>query len=94
MSLTNWKGEVYHPALKPVKSALRRHGGEGGYEQPPIQSFVVYLTAKKFVYLSFVRFKKTLPGFDHHLPANCLVFPLLSDSEHYQSLETALTNVG
>jgi hypothetical protein len=35
-----------------------------------------------------------LPGFDRHLPAKCSVFPLLFGVEHYESLETALTNVG
>jgi hypothetical protein len=35
-----------------------------------------------------------LPGFDQHLPAKFSVFPLLSGSEHYQSLEIPLTNVG
>jgi hypothetical protein len=33
-----------------------------------------------------------LPGFDQHLPVKCFVFPL--GAEHYQSLETALTDVG
>jgi hypothetical protein len=40
---------VYRPALKPAQSALCRRGGEGGYEQPSKQSFVVYLTARKLV---------------------------------------------
>jgi hypothetical protein len=55
---------------------------------------VVYITAKKFIWLIFMGFEKTLPGFDQHLPAKCWVFPLLFDAEHNQSLETALTNVG
>jgi hypothetical protein len=42
-------GGVYRPALRPAQSALCRHGGEGGYEQPSKQSSVVYLTAKKLV---------------------------------------------
>jgi hypothetical protein len=42
-------GGVYLPALKPAQSALCRPGGEGGYEQPSKQSFMVYLTAKKLV---------------------------------------------
>jgi hypothetical protein len=40
---------VYRPNLKPAQSALCRHGGEGGYEQPSKQVFVGYLTAKKLV---------------------------------------------
>jgi hypothetical protein len=71
-----------------------RHGGEGGYEQPSKQSFLEYLTAKKFIQLIFVGFEKTLPGFDQQLPAKCSVFPLLFGAEHYHSLETALPNVG
>jgi hypothetical protein len=55
--------------------------------------FVVYLTAK-LVYLIFVGFEKTLPGFDEHLPAKCSVLPFLFGAEHYKSLETAVTNVG
>jgi hypothetical protein len=35
-----------------------------------------------------------LPGFDQHLPAKCSVFPHLICTEHNQSLEIALTNVG
>jgi hypothetical protein len=42
-------GGVYRPALTPAQSALCRHGGEGSYEQPSKQSFLVYLTAKKLV---------------------------------------------
>jgi hypothetical protein len=53
------------------------HGNEGGYEQSSKQSFVVYLTAKKLVYLIFVGFEKALPGFDQHIPTKCSVFPLL-----------------
>jgi hypothetical protein len=53
----------------------------------------VHLTAKELVWLIFVGFEKMLPGFDEELPANCSVFPLLSSAEHYQSLETALTDV-
>jgi hypothetical protein len=52
--------------LKPAQSALYAYGGEGGYEQPSKQSFVVYLTAKKLVQLISVGFDKTLPGFDQH----------------------------
>jgi hypothetical protein len=70
-----------------------RHGDESGYEQPSEQSFVVYLTAKKLLYLISVGFDNTLPGFDQHLPAQCSVFPILFCAEHYQSLEIALTNV-
>jgi hypothetical protein len=55
---------------------------------------VVQLTEKKLVYLIFVGFEKTLPGFDQHLPATSSVFPLLFGAEHYQSLEIALINVG
>jgi hypothetical protein len=35
-----------------------------------------------------------LPGFDELLPEKCSVSTLLFRAEHYQSLETALTNVG
>jgi hypothetical protein len=38
-------------------------------------------------------FEKTLPGFDQYFPAKCSVSPLLLGAEHYQSLETAVTNV-
>jgi hypothetical protein len=38
---------------------------------------VVYITAKKLVYLISVSFEKTLPGFNQKLPAKCSVFPLL-----------------
>jgi hypothetical protein len=55
---------------------------------------VVYLTAKKLVWLTFVGFEKTVSGFDQHLPAKCSVFSLLFGAEHYQSVEIALTNVG
>jgi hypothetical protein len=41
-----------------------------------------------------VGFEKTLPGFDQQLPVKCSVFPLIFGAEHYQSLETALSNVG
>jgi hypothetical protein len=68
--------------------------GEGGYEQPSKQSFVVYLTAEKLVKLIFVGFEKTLPGFDQQLPAKCSVFPLLFGAEHYHSLEIALSKIG
>jgi hypothetical protein len=51
-------------------------------------------TAKKLVSLIFVDLEKTLSGFDQHLPSKCSVFPLLFGAGHYQSLETALTNVG
>jgi hypothetical protein len=87
-------GGVYRPASKPSQSVLRRHGGEGGYEKHYKQSFLVYLAAKKLVYLIFVGFQETLPGFDQHLPANCSGFPLLFGAEHYQSLEIGLTNFG
>jgi hypothetical protein len=70
-----------------------RHGAEADYEQPSKHSFVVYLTAKKLVYLIFVGFEKTLSGFGQQLPANCSVFLFLSGAEYYQSLEIALTNV-
>jgi hypothetical protein len=40
---------VYRLDLKPAQSALCRHGGEGSYEQPSKQLFVVYLTAKKLI---------------------------------------------
>jgi hypothetical protein len=63
----NANGRVYHPALGPPLSALCRHEGQGGYEHPSKQSFVLYTTAKKFVQLIFVAFEKTLPGPDHHL---------------------------
>jgi hypothetical protein len=68
-----------------------RRAGEGGYEQPSKKSF--YLTTKKLVWLIFMGFEKTLPGFDQQLPAKCSVFPFLFGAEHYQSLEIALTNV-
>jgi hypothetical protein len=55
---------------------------------------VVYVTAKKFVWLIFVGFEKTLSGFDQHLPAKSSVSQLLSGAEHYKSLEIALANVG
>jgi hypothetical protein len=55
-----------------------RHGGEGGYEQPYKQSLMMYLTATKVVYLIFMGFEKTLPGFDQHFTAKCLGFPLFS----------------
>jgi hypothetical protein len=71
-----------------------RHGGEGGYEQLSKESFVVYLTAKKLVWLIFVGFEKTLPGFDQHFPVTCSVCQSLFGAEHYQSLEIALTNIG
>jgi hypothetical protein len=71
-----------------------RHGSESGYKQPSKQSFVVYLTAKKFVYLIFVGFVKTLPGFDQYSPVKYSVFPLFFGAAHHQSLEIALTNVG
>jgi hypothetical protein len=61
---------------------------------PSKQSFVVYLTAKKLVQLIFVGFKKMLPGLNQHLPVKCSVSPLFFGAEHYQSLKTALTNVG
>jgi hypothetical protein len=64
-----------------------RHGGEGGYEQPSKQSFVVYLIAKKFVWLLFMGFEKTLP-------AKCSVLLFRFRAEHNQSLETAVTNIG
>jgi hypothetical protein len=38
-------------------SMASSYGGEGGYEQPSKQSFVVYLPAKKLVYLNFVDFE-------------------------------------
>jgi hypothetical protein len=41
-----------------------------------------------------VRKVSELPGFDQSLPVKCSIFPLLFGAEHYQSLETALTNVG
>jgi hypothetical protein len=59
---------------------------------PP--NVVVQLTAKKLVYLISVGLEETLPGVDQHLPGKCSVFPLLFGAEQYQSLETALTNVG
>jgi hypothetical protein len=55
---------------------------------------VVYLTTEKLVYLIFVGFEKTLPGFDQHLPVKCSVPPLLFGAEHYQSPKTALSSVG
>jgi hypothetical protein len=60
-----------------------------GYEQPSIQSFVVYRTAK-----IFVGFEKRPPWFDQHFPAKFSVFPLVFRAEHHQSLEIALANVG
>jgi hypothetical protein len=53
---------------------------------------VAYLTAKKLVYLIFVGFEKTVPGFDQRLPAKCSVFPLLFGAEHYPFLEIAVTD--
>jgi hypothetical protein len=41
-----------------------------------------------------VGFEKTLPGFDQHLPAKCLIFPLIFGAEHCLSLETGLIKVG
>jgi hypothetical protein len=35
-----------------------------------------------------------IPGFDQHFPAKCSVFHFLFGTEHYESLEIALTNVG
>jgi hypothetical protein len=35
-----------------------------------------------------------LPVFDQHFPGKYSIFPLLFCAEQYQSLETALTNVG
>jgi hypothetical protein len=55
---------------------------------------MINLTPKKFVYLIFVGFEKTLPGFDQQPPVKCSVFPLLFGAEHNQSLEIALTHVG
>jgi hypothetical protein len=55
---------------------------------------MAYVTAKKLVLLIFVGFEKTRPGFEQQLPAKCSVFLLLVHAERYQSLETALTNVG
>jgi hypothetical protein len=61
---------------------------------PTEQSFVVHLTAKKFVQLIFVGFEKKFPAFDQQLPAKCSVFLLLFDAEQYLSLESVFTNVG
>jgi hypothetical protein len=57
-------------------SALYRHEVKDGYEQSFTESFVVYLTAKKLGAL-----KKTLPGFDEHLPEKCWGFLLLFGAE-------------
>lgn len=43
------KCRVYHLALKPAQYALCGHEGVGGYEAPPKQLFMPYLTAKKLV---------------------------------------------
>jgi hypothetical protein len=50
---------------------------------------VVYITAKKLVYMISVSFEKTLPGFDQHLPAKYSVFPL-----HFGSSLFALSEGG
>jgi hypothetical protein len=68
-----------------------RHGDEYCYEHLSKESFVVYLTAKKLVWLIFVGFEKMITGFDQQLPAKCLVCPFLFGAEHCQPLEIALT---
>jgi hypothetical protein len=55
---------------------------------------MVYVTKKKLIYLIFVGFVKTLPGFHQHLPENGSVFPLLFCARHFQYLEIVLTNIG
>jgi hypothetical protein len=60
----------------------------------PPNSRLWFPNCKEARLVDFVGVEKTRPGVDPPLPAKCSVFPLLFGAEHYQSLETALTNVG